>query len=335
MRMHAPGTIVTDDPASTPPSVLEPRTWVRAVRITTPRLLRFARRVLVRFYRKKGLLLASALAFNALLSLVPLLGLALVILSHFADGSSLVQLMTRQLEVAVPHSSSRLAPAIQEFMSARALASGVGIAVVVFFSALAFRTLDDALSSIFESTRPHKRRHPILSLALPLMFMGLVIGVMVALSLLVSAVHMVPHRAVSFLGIGVFFDSAASMGIEVLSFVLMVMLFASFYRLLPEVDVTWKQGAIGGLVAAVLWEIMRRALTWYFANVSLVGLIYGSLTTVIILLLTFELGALIVLLGGQVIAEIVRSQRSKIPWYQEPEIELWVVENGNRTSKID
>lgn len=300
-----------------------------------PRVLRFARRVLVRFYRKKGLLLGSAVAFNGLLSLVPLVGLALVILSHVTDGATLIDVITRQLDIAVPHSASRIAPAIQEFMSARALASGVGIAVVVFFSALAFRTLDDALSAIFDSGRPHKRRHPVLSLALPLMFMGLVIGAMVALSLLVSAVDMLPHHVVHFLGIDLSLDSAAMWGIQALSFVATVALFASFYRIMPEANVTWKQAATGGLVAGILWEVMRQTLTWYFANVSLVGLIYGSLTTVIILLLTFEIGSLIVLLGGQVIAEVVRSQRARLPWWEEPEVEVWVVENGNRTSVVD
>ena len=326
---------MTQDRASTQSEVLASRGWVTTLRILAPRLFRFARRVLTRFYRKKGLLLGSAVAFNGLLSLVPLVGLALVILSHVTDGETLIDVITKQLDIAVPHSSSRIGPAIQEFMNARALASGVGIAVVVFFSALAFRTLDDALSAIFDSGRPHKRRHPVLSLALPLMFMGLVIGAMVALSLLVSAVDMLPTHVVHFLTVDVSLSSAAMSGIQLLSFFLMVALFASFYRIMPEAKVSWKQAAIGGVVAAVLWEIMRQTLTWYFANVSLVGLIYGSLTTVIILLLTFEVGSLIVLLGGQLIAELVRSQRAGLPWWEEPEVEVWVVENGNRTSMVD
>jgi YihY family inner membrane protein len=316
--------------------VLAPRSWLEAIRVTAPRLVRFARRVVLRFYRKKGLLLGSAVAFNGLLSLVPLVGLAIVILSNFTDSQTLIHVITRQLDVAVPHSSARIGPAIQEFMEARALASGVGIAVVMFFSALAFRTLDDALSAIFDSGRPHKRRHPILSLTLPLMFMGLVIGAMVALSLLVSAVEALPAHVVHLLGVvDVSLGSAAMSGIQVLSFFLIVALFASFYRIMPEAKVTWKQAFVGGLVAATLWEIMRQTLTWWFANVSLVGLIYGSLTTVIILLLTFEVGSLIVLLGGQVIAEVVRSQRANLPWYEEPEVEVWVVENGSRTSMVD
>lgn len=284
-----------------------------------PHLLRFTKRVLTRFYRKKGLLLASALAFNALLSMVPLLGLTLVIISHVTDTSVLMAMIHEHLDASMPQSAPRLSPAISQFIEARALASSVGIGVTIFFSALAFRTLDDALSAIFESTRPVKRRHPILSFVLPLVFMGVVILGMVILSLLVSSVDMLPHKAIHFLGIDLSLAGAALSAIQVLSFVALLALFASFYRIMPEAEVTLRQGAIGGVVAAALWEVMRRLLTWYFANVSLVGLIYGSLTTVIILLLTFEIGAIIVLLGGQVIAELVRSKKAGIPWHEEPD----------------
>ena len=71
-------------------------------------------------------------------------------------------------------------------------------------------------------------------------------------------------------------------------------------------------------MAAVFWELFRQILVWYFANVSLVGVIYGSLTTVVVLLLSFEAFALIVLIGAQVIAEIDRSHRAEIEWCEEP-----------------
>ena len=64
--------------------------------------------------------------------------------------------------------------------------------------------------------------------------------------------------------------------------------------------------------------LVRRVLVWYFGHVSLVGVIYGSIATVVVLLLTLETAALIVLLGAQVIAEIGRSARAKVPWWVEP-----------------
>ncbi len=290
-----------------------------AMRQFAPRLWRFSKRVLVRFHRNKGLLMASAVAFNALLSLVPLIGLVLVILSLFVDTEVLLSVMGHQIQQAVPQSAPHIMGAISSFLQGRALASGVGAAVVVFFSAIAFRTLDDALSSIFQSTRPHKRRHPMLSLVLPLGFMGLVVLAMVLISLLVTAIDMLPHQGFRLLGIDVSFSTATRWGMEALTLITLVALFASFYRIMPEAKVSLRSAVAGGAVAAVLWELLRRLLAWYFENISLVGVIYGSLTTVIVLLFTFEAGALIVLLGGQVIAEILRSHQADVPWYEDPE----------------
>ena len=58
--------------------------------------------------------------------------------------------------------------------------------------------------------------------------------------------------------------------------------------------------------ATVLWEISRHVLVWYFATLSQVRTVYGSLTTVIVVLLTLELAAIVLLLGAQVIAEYER-----------------------------
>jgi uncharacterized BrkB/YihY/UPF0761 family membrane protein len=60
------------------------------------------------------------------------------------------------------------------------------------------------------------------------------------------------------------------------------------------------------LVAAVLWEISRHLLVWYFKTLSLVNLVYGSFAGAVVVLLSFEVAALILLLGAQVIAEFER-----------------------------
>jgi membrane protein len=65
------------------------------------------------------------------------------------------------------------------------------------------------------------------------------------------------------------------------------------------------------MAATVLWEIVRHILVWYFANLSMVNVVYGSLATTIIVLLTLEVAALILLLGAQVIAELERTAEQK------------------------
>ena len=64
--------------------------------------------------------------------------------------------------------------------------------------------------------------------------------------------------------------------------------------------------SIGGITAAVLWEITRHVLVWYFSTISQIQVVYGSLTTAIAVLLSVEVGAIVLLLGAQVIAEYER-----------------------------
>jgi len=60
------------------------------------------------------------------------------------------------------------------------------------------------------------------------------------------------------------------------------------------------------VAAAVLWEITRRVLVWYFATLSQVSVVYGSLTTAIVVLFSLEALATLMLFGAQLIAEYER-----------------------------
>jgi YihY family inner membrane protein len=67
-----------------------------------------------------------------------------------------------------------------------------------------------------------------------------------------------------------------------------------------------RHALLGAITAAVIWEITRHLLTWYFATLSQVSVVYGSLTTAIVVLLTLEIAAALLLFGAQVIAEYER-----------------------------
>jgi membrane protein len=88
-----------------------------------------------------------------------------------------------------------------------------------------------------------------------------------------------------------------------LGFVGEAILFTAIYYVLPRVPVPIKHALIGGLTAAALWELMRRGLYWYFTTLSSVNLIYGTFTTVLVIIFSLEIATAILLLGAQVIRE--------------------------------
>ena len=60
------------------------------------------------------------------------------------------------------------------------------------------------------------------------------------------------------------------------------------------------------MTAGLLWEVTRHVLVLYYTTMSQIQVVYGSLTTAIAALLSVEIGAIVLLLGAQVIAEYER-----------------------------
>jgi uncharacterized BrkB/YihY/UPF0761 family membrane protein len=85
-----------------------------------------------------------------------------------------------------------------------------------------------------------------------------------------------------------------------------IFVLTSVYLVMPAGRLRMRHALIGGVTAAVLWEITRHVLVWYFATLSQVNVVYGSLTTAIVVLLSLEIAATLLLLGAQVISEYER-----------------------------
>ncbi len=263
---------------------------------------RFAHRVVSRFLANKGLLLASAVSYNTLLSLIPLFALLLVILSHVYDEQRLTNLLLGEFGALMPGHTEQLALQVQSFLGNRELIGWVGFLVLLFFSSWAFRSLEDAFAVIF-SRRPGARRLWI-SAVIPYGFFFVLGLALLVQAVLVTLLEELSDAQLGALGEHLTVAQLSTAMVSLFGFFGLAALFTGIYRFMPVSDVRLRHAVIGGLVAALLWEIVRHILIWWFSNVSLVNVVYGSLATVVIVLLTLETAAIILLLGAQVIAEL-------------------------------
>src|SRR4029078_8674914 len=76
----------------------------------------FALQVLKAFQANQGLLLAGAVAYYALLSIVPLLILMVIVLSHVIDQAELLTTLRRALEFVVPGQSKAVVQELRAFL---------------------------------------------------------------------------------------------------------------------------------------------------------------------------------------------------------------------------
>lgn len=255
------------------------------------------------FRANQGLLLAGAVAYYSLLSIVPLLILFLLVFSHFIPAPDLLQTLRVYLDWLVPGQAAAIVTELAGFVQHRAVLGWVLLVTMLFFSSLAFSALENAMAVIFRHRTRERSRHALLSAILPYLCMlalGVAFGI---LTLLMGMAESVDARSVRLLFWHVSLQGVSSLLLYGLGLLVEVLLFTALYLVMPVGRLPWRHALLGGLSAAVLWEITRHILLWYFASLSQAGAVYGSLSTAILALLSLEIAATLLLFGAQVIAQ--------------------------------
>ena len=266
----------------------------------------FALRVLRAFRKNQGLLLAGAVAYYALLSIVPLLILIVIAASHVVDQVLLFDALERYLAWLVPGQSKAITDELAGFLEHRQVLGWVLLATLLFFSSLAFTVLENAMSIIFFHRVAVRRRHFLVSAIIPycyILFLG--VGLLVV-TLVAAGLEALSNDRISFLGLYWSLDPVSRALLYLLGLAGEIFVVTSIYLIMPVGRLSLRHALIGGATAALLWEATRHALVWYFNTLSAVNLVYGSLTTAIVVLLSLEILAGLLLLGAQVISEYER-----------------------------
>ena len=283
-----------------------------------PGALHFAWRTLKAFRANQGLLLAGAVAYYALLSIVPLLILVVIALSHFIEQAALLSTLGRYLEWLVPGQSGVVIHELANFLVHREVLGWVLLGSMLFFSSLAFTVLENAMSVIFYHRVAIRRRHFLISAVIPYIYiLCLWLGLLIV-TLVSGSLQAIGEQRFDFLWLSWSLGGVSGLLLYLLGLLGEVFLLTSIYLVMPVGRPTFKVALLGAVAAALLWELSRRALMWYFATLSQIGLVYGSLTTAIAVLLSLELAAALLLLGAQVISEYERSRHSRANAAPEP-----------------
>ncbi len=264
-------------------------------------------RVLKGFKRNQGLLLAGGVAYNSLLSIIPMLALILIGLSQFIEQEKLLEIIIRELELIVPGHAEKIADEVVAFLQYRQFVGIIGIGVMLFFSSMAFSMLENAMSVIFYHRVKTHRRHFLISAIIPYIYMILMGVGIVIISVIAGVLDTIEGETLTILGKSFGFAGASRVGLYLVGVVGLILMLTSLYLVMPLGQITIRHAFLGGTTAAILWEITRHVLVWYFEKLSLVNVIYGSFATAVVVLLSIEIASIILLLGAQVIAEFERA----------------------------
>jgi YihY family inner membrane protein len=287
-------------------------------------LWRFTVGVLKDFKANQGLLLAGAVAYYALLSLVPMLILVVIALSQFMDPERVIATIAEYLEFIVPGYADEFAEQLRLVLGHREVVGGLLLASMLFFSSLAFTVLENAMSVIFLHRVQIRRRHFLVSAILPYVFiLFLAIGLLAA-TIVSGRLAVLATRDVALLGTPHSLELLSSTLLYVVGVVGEVLVVTAIYLVMPVGSMRWRHALIGGVTACLLWEITRHVLVWYYATLSQIQVVYGSFAAAIAVLLSVEVAAVLLLFGAQVIANYERAIHAR-PKEPAAEAQLHVV----------
>ena len=285
-----------------------------------PKIVRFAGRVLRDFFlRNHGLLLTAAVAHNMMLSLIPLSAVLLVVFSNFVDETVLLTTITTEVSLIAPGFAPTLTEVLVGFLVSRKLIGWLGLGSLLLFSSLAFRVMEDSIAIIFHRPLQPLKRKFWVSALMPYLFIVIVTVGLGGITLVNAFIDAQDQRNFAFVGFDTLLHNHLSKLIYATGLLGLVLLFTLFYKIMPVTRISFRRALAGGLTATILWELVRHLLVSYYTNVSIVNVLYGSMATIIIVLLIMEVIALILLLGAQVIADLQRSADAGIPWHEDPE----------------
>jgi len=272
--------------------------------------LKFLWSALKSFRANQGLLLAGAVAYYALLSMVPLLILSVIAMSHLIEQAELLTTVGRYLEWLLPGQSRAVVAELRNFLAHRDVLGPVLLVTMIFFSSLAFTVLESAMAVIFHHRKAERSRHFLVSAVMPYIYIFcLCIGLLLA-TLVSGALQLIGQESVDLFGYSWSLSGVSGVLLYLLGLAGEIFMLTSLYLVMPVGRLSLRHALLGGVTATLLWELTRHLLVWYFSTLSQVSVVYGSLTTAIVVLLSLEIAATLVLFGAQVIAQYERLERT-------------------------
>jgi YihY family inner membrane protein len=262
--------------------------------------LELALRVGRGFVRNDGMVLANAIAYDGLLSVVPLVLLATALFARLADRERFLHVVRQEVLAIVPEQNAGpFIAALDGLLLAPSATSVFGLLTLLLFSTMAFRTLQRALARIFSHRHGEPRPRSLLASTAIAIAYVLAIGLVSALqALALVRIESVPWLAAR---VPAWTASFATLGLA--------SLLASFYLLMPVGRGNWRAALLGAMLAALAWRVVQAGLVLYLQYVARINVIYGSLSALVVVLLSFEIMAVIALLGAQLSAELEQDWR--------------------------
>lgn len=274
-----------------------------------------------RFTEDQGPVLAAGLTFFTLLSIVPMILVAMAILGFVMHSPHQALLKLQQVVgQALPGPAGvdafrqlaeqiHLEETLANLMNSRGVALYTGILALVWAALQIFVNATTQMNAAFNTSETRSW----VGLRLTALGVMAAAGALLILSLLpTSGPEFVRNLHIPWLSLPSPVPAWVDVIFSLVAIAINVALFTVIYRFLPARRVSWRVAAFGGVVVGILFEIAKKGFAVYLAHSSGYGQLYGPLGGVILLITWMYYSNFILLLGAE-IASVYQMSRHGVP----------------------
>lgn len=268
-------------------------------------LLAFLRLLFVRLDEDEALIHASALTYTTLLALVPLMTVSLVVLAAFPVGEAVVERLENFVfENFVPAAGDAVRGYLSEFSAKASNLTGTSFLFLVVTSLLLMASIDRAFNDIWQVQRQRKAMTKFMVYWAVLTVGPLLMGLSLAATSYLLSIPILsgPDAVVD-----------TSRLLQVMPLLASALAFTLVYLLVPMRRVPVRHALVGGITAALLFEMAKRGFGMYLAYFPTYQAIYGALATFPIFLVWIFLSWLVTLFGAELTYCLGIRQHSRGP----------------------
>lgn len=248
-----------------------------------------------RFAEDRCVQVAGNLTFTTLLALVPLFTIAFALFTAFPvfeDWSNAFKIFL--LTTLVPEMGGKVITVyMQQFADNAAKLTALGLVFLAVTAAALMLTIEKVFNVIWRARRPRSALQRLMIYWATLTIGPLLIG---------ASITLTSWLVTQSLGLTGGPQDAQAFFLRVVPVLLNAAAFASLYLVIPNRKVLLKDAVIGGVLAAIVFEVMKRGFGLYVQLFPTYALIYGTFATVPIFLLWIYLSWIVVLFGAVVVA---------------------------------
>ncbi len=243
--------------------------------------------------------LGAALAFYTIFSLAPILIIIVAIVGFFLGKESVHTYILGELSKFVGQQNAEYV--MNTINSSYQAGSGlnatiVAIILILIGATTVFMMLKNALNTMWGAKRGSSRILQSLKDRIMSFLIVLLVGAFLFLSMVMSWLSSAANVYLSNY-INIPFNLHGWLN-YIISIILLSLLFALLYKVLPDVEISWGDVWMGGAITAILFTLGRFLLGLYLAR-STVSSAYGAAGSLVVLLLWVYYSAQIIFLGAE------------------------------------